>query len=139
MKTTIPSEVLALKSRIDQWRATRSHIRERMPDELREAVVKLAQQYPLALIRRALKVNPWRMNGSMTSKPAPGRKKPTAAFFKLPGEVRAPAPSSTAIDAAAFRLHLERPDGARLTLTLPSLDLGSVREFCADFLRNNKQ
>jgi len=52
MNSTIPAEVLALKSRIDQWRATRSHIRERMPDQLREAVVKLARQYPLALIRR---------------------------------------------------------------------------------------
>jgi hypothetical protein len=31
MKSTIPSEVLALKARLGQWRATRHHIRERMP------------------------------------------------------------------------------------------------------------
>jgi len=139
MKSTIPAEVLALKSRIDQWRATRSHIRERMPDQLREAVAKLARQYPLALIRRALKVDPWRLNASMTGKPAPAPKETTAAFFQLPIELSAPALSSRAIDAAAFRLQLERPDGARLTLTLPSLDLVSARQFCADFLRDNKQ
>jgi hypothetical protein len=70
MNTTIPAEVLALKSRFDQWRATRSHIRERVPGELRQAVVKLARRYPPALIRRVLKVDPWRMNGSITPRPA---------------------------------------------------------------------
>lgn len=139
MKSTIPAEVLALKSRIDQWRATRSHIRERMPDQLREAVIKLARQYPPALIRLALKVDPWRLSGSMTGKPASARNKPAAAFFQLPIELSAPAPGSTAIDATAFRLQLERPDGARLTLTLPALDLGSVRQLCVDFLRGDKQ
>ena len=139
MKSTIPAEVLVLKSRVDQWRATRSHIRERLPDLLREAVGQLARQYPGALIRRALKVDPWRLNGSMTGKPATARNKPTAAFFQLPIQLSAPAPGSTASDSTAFRLQLERPDGARLTLTLPSLDFGSLRLFCADFLRGDKQ
>ena len=83
MSTTIPAEVLALKSRFDQWRATRSHIRERVPDELREAVAKLARRYPAALIRRMLKVDPWRMNGSITSKPAPARKKQSWDFLSF--------------------------------------------------------
>src|SRR5262245_13517215 len=139
MTTTIPTEVLALKSRFDQWRATRSHIRERVPDELRGAVVKLARRYSHALIRRVLKVDPWRMNGSITSKPAPARRKQSAAFFQLPIEVSAPAPVSTANDATSIRLQLERPDGARLTLTAPALDLDSVRQFCADFLPNYVQ
>ena len=139
MSTTIPTEVLALKSRFDQWRATRSHIRERVPDELREAVVKLARRYPPPLIRRVLNVDPWRMNGSITSKPAPARRKQSATFFQLPIEVSAPAPVSTANDATSIRLELERPDGARLTLTVPELDLDSVRHFCADFLPTNKQ
>ena len=49
----------------DQWRATRSHVRERMPTELRAAIVKLARQFPPALIRRVLKVDPWRLRGMM--------------------------------------------------------------------------
>jgi hypothetical protein len=65
MNSTIPAEVLALKSHIDQWRATRSHVRERMPTELRAAIVKLARQFPPALIRRVLKVDPWRLRGMM--------------------------------------------------------------------------
>jgi hypothetical protein len=30
----------------------------------------------------------------------------------------------------------ERPDGARLALTLPSLDLASITKLCVDFLRD---
>jgi len=137
MSTTIPAELLALKSRFDQWRATRSHIRERVPDELREAVVKLARRYPPALIRRVLKVDPWRMNGSIPDKPVPTRKKQSTTFFQLPIEVSGPI--SIPNDATSIRLQLERPDGVRLTLTVPALDFDSVRQFCADFLPNNKQ
>jgi transposase len=38
-------------------------------------------------------------------------------------------------DLAGCRLQIERPDGSRLTLTLPSLDLASLRQICADFFR----
>ena len=131
MSTTIPAELLALKSRFDQWRATRSHIRERVPDELREAIVKLARRYPPALIRRVLKVDPWRMNGSIPDKPVPTRKKQSTTFFQLPIEVSAPI--SIPNDATSIRLQLERPDGSRLTLTLPGLDTSIINLLCADF------
>jgi hypothetical protein len=65
------------------------------------------------------------------------RKKPQAAFFQLPTEialpkVEAPLPQSP----IGSRLQIERPDGSRLTLTLPSLDLVSISRLCADFLRS---
>jgi hypothetical protein len=37
---------------------------------------------------------------------------------------------------AGCRLLVERPDGARLALTLPSLDLASITQLCADILRD---
>src|SRR5262249_6084703 len=136
MRKNIPAEVLALKSRFDQWRAKRNHIRERVPNDLREAVVRLAQHYSPSLVRGVLTIDPWRINGSTASKTNSARKKTTATFFQLPLEVSAPAPRTVAGGAAGFRLQLERPDGARLTLSSPALDLDSVRQFCADFLRN---
>jgi hypothetical protein len=36
----------------------------------------------------------------------------------------------------AYRLQLERPDGSRLTLALPSLDAAALNALCADFLKN---
>jgi len=38
MSTTIPTDLLELKARFDQWRETRQHNREPIPDELRDAV-----------------------------------------------------------------------------------------------------
>jgi hypothetical protein len=58
MKKTIPDEVLALKTRLDHWRATRNHIRERMPADLRQALAELCRRHSPALIRRALKSIP---------------------------------------------------------------------------------
>jgi hypothetical protein len=57
MEKTIPAELLDLKSQIDHWRATRQHIREPMPAELRQAVVKISKRSP-AFVRRVLKIDP---------------------------------------------------------------------------------
>jgi len=77
------------------------------------------------------------MNGSTNSKPAPARKKQSAAFFQLPIELSVPAPVSTANDTTSIRLQLERADGARLTLTVPALDLDSVSKVLPNVNRPN--
>jgi hypothetical protein len=61
METTIPDELLELKARLDQWRATRKHVREAIPDELRNAAIEMSGKYPRKLIRRILKLDPWRL------------------------------------------------------------------------------
>lgn len=133
MSTKIPVDLLALKSRVDQWRATRNYIRERMPEDLRQAVVELCRRHSPALIRRVLKIDPWRLTGSMTTTDAPTRENQAASFFEFPTD--AVLPISMAAHPSNFRLQLERPDGSRLTLTSP--DLVSARQICSDFL--NKQ
>jgi hypothetical protein len=65
------------------------------------------------------------------------RKKPQATFFQPPTEialqeVEAPLTQSP----AGCRLQIERPDGSRLTLMLPSLDQVSFKRLCIDFLRS---
>jgi hypothetical protein len=54
----------------------------------------------------------------------------------LPPGAALPEPGLSALQTAATcRLQLERPDGSRLTLMLPALDLLSINRLCADFLR----
>jgi hypothetical protein len=136
METTIPAELLDLKARLDQWRENRKYLREPLPDDLRQAVIAISQKYPGRLLRHILKIDPWRLNRSMAKKPAHAAnpKKQQTAFFKLPTDAVLPAPAAT-----DCRLQIERPDGARLTLTLPALDLVSVNRLAADFLRGAKQ
>jgi len=140
MQTTIPADLLNLKARLDQWRATRNYTREPMPAELRQAAVRISRRYPYGLVRRVLKIDPWRLNGpanKKSSQTTAPKKRPTA-FFKLAVDGVLPGPVSGAPSVTDCRLQLDRPDGARLTLTLPALDLVSTRQLCDDFLRGGK-
>ena len=141
MQTTIPADLRDLKARLDQWRATRKYIRQPLPADLRQAVVKISRQHPYGLVRRVLKIDPWRLNGPKTEKSAPvaAPKKQHTAFFTLPPDAVLPGSISGAPSQPDYRLQLDRPDGARLTLTMPALDLVSTRQICDDFLRGAKQ
>jgi hypothetical protein len=61
---------------------------------------------------------------------------PQTAFFPLPPESAflLPAPPAPQ-NLTGCRLQIERPDGARLTLMFPSLDLAYTRQLWADFPR----
>ncbi len=136
MDSTIPADLLKLKARLDAWRAARKHARQPIPDEFRQAAVEMAKRYSPSLVRHTLKLDPWRLQKLANKKPGPARHKLQTAFFTLPPEAATllstpPVPQ----DAAGCRLQLERPDGARLTLTLPSLDFMSINRLCTDFLR----
>ena len=136
--STIPADLLELKGRFDVWRANRKYKRETTPQELRCAASEMSRRYPPALVGRVLKLDPSRLKKPV-AKPlqrAITRKKSGPAFFQLPTEVTLPAAeSSPSFSATGCRLQLERPDGSRLTLTLPALDLTSINRLCADFLR----
>ena len=141
MQTTIPADLLKLKARLDQWRATRKHIRQPLPTELRQAVLKISRRHPYGLVRRVLKIDPWRLNGPTAKKSAPlaARKQQHPAFFSLPTAAVLPGPVSGELSVTNCRLQLERPDGARLTLTLSAFELATTRQLCDDFLRGGKQ
>jgi hypothetical protein len=133
---TIPADLLELKARLEAWRTSRQHLREPLPAELRQAVAEMSRRYSPSLIRRLLKLDPWRLISPATKKPARTRHQLNTAFFTLPPDALLPEPGLAARQTAAgCRLQLERPDGARLTLMLPALDLLSLNRLCADFLR----
>jgi hypothetical protein len=135
--STIPADLLELKARLVAWRKSRKHLRQPLPDELRQATIEMIRRYSPSLVRRVLKLDPWRLKRSATKKPACTRQQPQTAFFTLPPDAAAlPEPGSSALQTAAgYRLQLERPDGSRLTLTLPALDPLSINRLCSDFLR----
>jgi hypothetical protein len=92
---------------------------------------------PRALVRRVLKIDPWRLNQSPAKTSAP-RKKSQTTFFQLPVNVGLPESASATLKIADCRLQFERSDGSRLTLLLPELDLTSLNCLAADFLRDGK-
>jgi hypothetical protein len=139
MQSTIPAELLELKTRFDHWRANRKYNREPIPDDLRQAAIEITRRHPSALVRRLLKLDPWRLQrrAAKPAAPADAPKKPQPAFFHFPANAPLPDPLSPPHTATGCQLQLERSDGARLTLTLPALDLISINRLCADFLRGS--
>ncbi len=137
----IPDDLLDLQSRFVQWRANRKYNREPIPDELRDAALEMSRRYPPSLLRRVLKIQLRRLTPKAETHPRRSkRQQAQTAFFKLPppqaslgAEPLAPQTST------AYRLQLERQDGSRLTLTLPSLDAATLSALCADFLRGSSR
>jgi hypothetical protein len=138
MDSTVPVDLLELKARFETWRTNRKYMREPIPDELWKAAADLSRSYPPSLVGRVLKLDPSKLKKLLIKRSAHTsvRKKPQAAFFQLPTETALPeVRSSLPQSPTGCRLQIERPDGSRLTLTLPSIDLVSISRLCADFLR----
>jgi hypothetical protein len=138
MNSTIPADLLELNTRFETWRTNRKYVREPIPDELWKAAANLSRSYPPSLVGRVLKLDPSKLKKLLIKRSARSsvQKKPQAAFFQLPTETALPEIiSSLPQSPTGCRLQIERPDGSRLTLTLPSLDLVSINRLCADFLR----
>jgi hypothetical protein len=87
MNSTIPVDLLELKTRFETWRTNRKYVREPIPDELWNAAAELSRRYPPSLVGRVLKLDPRRLKRFL-QRPAHAstRKKPQTAFFQLPTE-----------------------------------------------------
>jgi hypothetical protein len=136
MNSTIPIDLLELKARFDTWRTNRKFVREPIPDELRQAAAEMSRRYPPSLVGHILKLDPSRLKRLVTKKPARPRNQPPPAFFKLPTEMALPETGFSASHGLTdCRIQLERPDGSRLTLMVPTLDPATLNSLCSDFLR----
>jgi hypothetical protein len=137
--TTIPADLIEIKARFDLWRASRKYSREPIPTELWNAAADLSRRYPPSLVGRVLKIDPSRLKKFLIKRSArtSTRKKSQATFLQLPTGIALPEIGSALPQSTpGCRLQIERPDGSRLTLTLPSIDLVSISRLCADFLRS---
>ena len=139
MTSTIPAELFELKARFETWRTNRKYLREPIPDELWNAAADLSRRYPPSLVGRVLKIDQSRLKKFLLKRPArtSTRKKPQVTFFQLPTEIALPKVESPLPQSPiGYRIQVERHDGSRLTLTLPTLDLVSISRLCADSLRS---
>ena len=135
--SALPSDLLDLKNQFESWRSTRSK-RAPIPDDLLLAAKALLSRYPSSTICRALRLNPRSLKDPLSS---PSSKKSASSkskadFFPLPNPSSHPQTFAPGQNPSSFRLLLERPDGSRLTLTLPSIDTASISNLCSNFLRS---
>jgi hypothetical protein len=136
MNTAVPSDLLKLKAQFEHWRKTRS-TRSPIPAHLRQAAIDLLGRYSAAAICRACRLHPHTLKPPTVSKLKASKPTATAAqvFFPLPAAEVLPSACLPSLAQTDCRLVLERPDGARMTLALPQLDVASLATLCSNFLR----
>jgi len=130
MKASLPSDLLKLKAQFESWRRTREK-RGPIPVHLRKAAIALLDKHAQTTICQVCRLHPRALREPIEPKAA------TTApdFFALPPIVQPAISFSSAQTRAECQLLLERPDGARLTLTLPALDSAALADLCSNFLR----
>jgi hypothetical protein len=138
MDSSLPADLLDLKNQFDSWRLTRKK-RAAIPDDLRLKAQAMLARYPAKTICSALRLHPRSLKDSPASSASkqPASRQSQAAFLPLsnPASALQPPPFSTEPSHSALRLMLERTDGSRLTLLLPSLDASALLTLCTNFLR----
>ena len=92
MTSTIPANLLELKTRFETWRTNRKYVREPIPDELWNAAAGLCRRYPPSLVGRVLKLDSSRLKKLLLQRSprTSVRKKPQATFFQLPTGIALP-------------------------------------------------
>jgi hypothetical protein len=136
MKSAIPSDLLKLKKRFEAWRKTRAK-RSKTPDRLLKAAAALLDHYSASMVCRVCGINLRTLRRRSSSKASTRRPAPPDPDF-FPISITLPQPevySSPQPSQTNFRLLLERPDGAKLSIFLPSLTEASISTLCSSFLR----
>ena len=86
MDSNFPQDLLDLKNRIDHWRLTRRFVREALPAELREAIIQILSRHPVSLIKKALKLDPYRFRTSSVNTSSAAR--PATTVQRKPSVIR---------------------------------------------------
>jgi hypothetical protein len=134
MPTALSDDLSRTRILFDQWRATRSGLREKIPEELWQAVVALRDRYPVAQLCRELHGSV----GALRARLRQAETLPTAApeFVPLRLEnLRLPVADRLTTPAdAPIRLVWKRADGTRLQLLLPASLWAQAESLCQAFL-----
>jgi hypothetical protein len=130
MKTHATTEsqitpLYALAKRLEAWRASRS-VGQRIPEELWQEAVSLAQIHGLSYTSTALKIYYYGLQRRMGQPRRSPKVQPTT-FVKLP------PPIPSLVDHGTLELH--RPSGSRLTLRLPQACAKELLPLIGLFLR----
>jgi hypothetical protein len=84
MNSTIPADLLELKTRFETWRANRKYVREPISDELWNAAADLSRRYPPSLVGQVLKLDSSKLKKFLF------KRSPRASVRKQPQANRAP-------------------------------------------------
>src|SRR3954454_2171244 len=138
MPAALADDLSRTRALFEQWRATRSSLHEKIPDELWQAVVALRDRYPASQLCRELHLSAGALRARLREAEAQLFATATPEFVPLPLEALGlPVANRTATPAEApIRLVWERADGTRLQLLLPASWWARAESLCQTFLHS---
>ena len=103
-----------LAGQFENWRQTRSHPGERIPQYLWDQAAALAQVLPRSRVAQHLRLSPSDLNKHMATQPeaTPVAPRTPPPFVEVPN-------AACSLATATVEIELERSDGARLCLRCP--------------------
>ena len=122
------SEVEAVRRRLDQWRRTRRHKRERIPEALWEAIGRLARGYGVSRSARALGVDYYDLKQRSAT---PNGKSHATSGSSGFVEVHLPMPMAP----APCVIELEDCSGTRMVMRLPGATAAEAAALVEAFRR----
>jgi hypothetical protein len=134
-------DLASVRFDFEQWRRTRTG-RARIPEPLWRAAIDLVRHYPAARVARELGLSPSLLhrrlraerNAEDGSSPTPHRFVEIAPRALVQIDRSRPAAEARRFAETPVSLTLERADGARLLLSVPSADWNRVEAICSAFL-----
>jgi hypothetical protein len=113
--TTVQAEqrLNELASAFAQWRQSRPHLRQPIPQALWDQAIALSEQIPIRRLSQRLRLSAsdLRTRRRLQQGQAAQPSEPTMTWIDVPLPTPSPLPPSSAVT-----VELERPDGARLRL-----------------------
>ena len=133
--SALPDDLSRTRALFEHWRATRSG-REKIPEQLWQAVIALRDRYPASQLCRELHLSAGALRARLREADAPSAALPTPEFVPLPLEALGlPVADRSVTPAdAPIRLIWERADGTRLQLLLPASLWSRAESLCQAFL-----
>jgi len=124
MKTIPPAQteyqLTAVADRFDEWRQTRTTRAEPIPQHLWEQAIALTTMFAITRVATRLRVS----GGELKKRCAAHHTALAASTSAVaPGFVEVPATPVWALPTSAIEIELQRPNGTRLRVAAPELQL----------------
>jgi hypothetical protein len=138
MSAALPDDLSRTRVLFEQWRATRSSLHEKIPEQLWQAVVALRDRYPVSQLCRELHLSAGALRARLREADEQSAAITTPEFVSLPLEALGLPVADRSLQPAEAPLRLvwERPDGTRLQLLLPVSLWSRAESLCQAFLHS---
>src|SRR3954469_9169586 len=138
MPAALADDLSRTRALFEQWRATRSSLHEKIPEELWQAVVALRDRYPVSQLCRELHLSAGALRARLRQTGGQPSSAATPEFVPLRLETLGlPVVDRPTTPAdASIRLVWERADGTRLRLLLPTSLWARAESLCQAFLHS---